>query len=783
MFRKQLLVSFFFLLAATACESTVIEATPTSTAVPTAAPTKTPVPTPTISPEEQALSIYEAAFAYQAAEEWDQAIAAYTEVLALVPEHAAALINRGICHYMLRDVDASTADIEAALALDYTPDSAQMFVNRGRAQSMINNLGTAIEDFDRAIEMDPNLTEAYVRRANIQVQLGELELAFADLEYAIELDPDYELIYLKLGYAHEEEGDYEAAVEAYTKAIELDSDDAMSYYFRGLALANLGEFARGVEDMQQAVNLDPEMAYAEFYMGLMYSDLNEPDLSVEHLTLAIELGLDPEDEEYAASTIETLQNPVEEVLPNAAWLIGLDDLPQITVDWGIGYWEYWDELSGEYIACVMHGGQSWSVSANVSENCIFSVDPGMDMDELMEAVRDAEFLSRTAVAVEPRSSFDAEYRVFADMLDNGHADFRMYLLENNLLYMATISLGQGVGSTPEGLYESGGKEIDQLLYNIIQINLNRRYAGEASEVDDGSVLFGGTTSQGKFFKLKVEGDLVTEIVIDYDIAGCEDYTRTQMLVELPINEGAFLLDNKTTMIAGEFTESGGVEGAFLIRSHFFCSEELSGTWQASAGYDEPDVQIPADMFPTMAVPEDLFSPELGEENFYQPGLDSYGDWVFYQSAMQSMLPVPKGWWTYETGEETFIEFARDPENDLADISIRLSYQPGQENAALIEEFDNYLSDNHGAILSRQNISEDLSYITFEVTLDSGEVKWVLVVFSRDREHSRGDLSFVFSASMPAAERDAFYPLVRAMLSHWVAYDFDRLGLDLPETLP
>ena len=49
----------------------------------------------------------------------------------------------------------------------------------------------SIEDYDKAIELDPNDAEAYNNRGNSYSDLGQYQRAIEDYDKAIELDPDY----------------------------------------------------------------------------------------------------------------------------------------------------------------------------------------------------------------------------------------------------------------------------------------------------------------------------------------------------------------------------------------------------------------------------------------------------------------------------------------------------------------------------------------------------------------------------------------------------------------
>ena len=57
----------------------------------------------------------------------------------------------------------------------------------------LNTLGRyedALQDYDRALEIDPNLANGYINRGSAYSHLGQYEKAIADYEKGLELDPE-----------------------------------------------------------------------------------------------------------------------------------------------------------------------------------------------------------------------------------------------------------------------------------------------------------------------------------------------------------------------------------------------------------------------------------------------------------------------------------------------------------------------------------------------------------------------------------------------------------------
>lgn len=103
----------------------------------------------------------------------------------------------------------------------------------------------AIESFDRALQLDPSLTEVYAARAKAHIQVRNFDAARDDIAF-FERDPAWEAQadYLKgqLAYA---EGNLEAAAAHFRRAREAAGPEQMSAeFYEGLTYIRMREFVR-----------------------------------------------------------------------------------------------------------------------------------------------------------------------------------------------------------------------------------------------------------------------------------------------------------------------------------------------------------------------------------------------------------------------------------------------------------------------------------------------------------------------------------------------------------
>ncbi len=97
------------------------------------------------------------------AQQYDEAIEAFSTAVALISGDFEAYNYRGVARTYQGDYDGAIADY--TMALQIKPAYAEALNNRGFAWVRKGNLGQALHDFSRAIEIKPVLLDAYNSKA------------------------------------------------------------------------------------------------------------------------------------------------------------------------------------------------------------------------------------------------------------------------------------------------------------------------------------------------------------------------------------------------------------------------------------------------------------------------------------------------------------------------------------------------------------------------------------------------------------------------------------------
>jgi tetratricopeptide (TPR) repeat protein len=157
----------------------------------------------------------------------------------------------------------------------------------------------AIADYNKAIEINPNLPDAHNYRGLAYYRKGHYDKAISDFNKAIELNPRDAEAYNNRGIAYVRKGQNDKAISDYTKAIEINPRDASAYYNRGhvfglkeFFLENTTDYSsKAISDFTKVIEINPRDAKAYIARGLTYGVIKgQYDKAISDYTKAIEIN-------------------------------------------------------------------------------------------------------------------------------------------------------------------------------------------------------------------------------------------------------------------------------------------------------------------------------------------------------------------------------------------------------------------------------------------------------------------------------------------------------------
>jgi len=166
-----------------------------------------------------------------------------------------ALLTRTI----VRNVDWKDQDTLWLATAKTSPSSSQNHNNLGDYYGRRGDFEKAIEEFKRAIELNPNYAGAYHNLANAYRHVGETDWAIENYQKAAELNPNLWQSHQNLAVSYFDRGQLDLAEENMKKAIEVNPENANLYLNLGIVYLRMEDKPRAEEAFQKARQLDPQI--------------------------------------------------------------------------------------------------------------------------------------------------------------------------------------------------------------------------------------------------------------------------------------------------------------------------------------------------------------------------------------------------------------------------------------------------------------------------------------------------------------------------------------------
>lgn len=185
----------------------------------------------------------------------EDAMREFGDALRLDAGHVPALLGRGVVHQYFGKLAEAEGDYRRALELD--PNFSEAHNALGQLLAQTNRLEPAIREFDLAIA-NMLYREAYVARCNkgqALARLGRVEEAKAEVKSCLNLQPRYCAGHRELGRIDMEQGRTKDAVQSFRRYAELCGRSADAWFQLGLAQMKAGDPQRAREAFEKCEGL------------------------------------------------------------------------------------------------------------------------------------------------------------------------------------------------------------------------------------------------------------------------------------------------------------------------------------------------------------------------------------------------------------------------------------------------------------------------------------------------------------------------------------------------
>lgn len=166
-------------------------------------------------------------------------------------------------------------------AIRLKSDFTEAYYNRGFAKYYNEKYKQAIQDFNQAIRLDSKDADSYHMRGMAKSKLERWAKAIDDYDESLKLNPNDPDLYIDRAKAKTNLGQDKEALVDVTAAIRIKPDDAYPYNIRGLVQFKLGRYGAAKRDYSRAIRIDKDYAHAYYNRAESKIFLNQYDEAVK----------------------------------------------------------------------------------------------------------------------------------------------------------------------------------------------------------------------------------------------------------------------------------------------------------------------------------------------------------------------------------------------------------------------------------------------------------------------------------------------------------------------
>lgn len=236
--------------------------------------------------------------------DYENAIKAFKDILAIQPNDCAVLNNIGLCYSKLGENDE--AEEYFLRALSNNNKSVETYVNLSDIYYSQKRIAEAINLLETAVTLLPDNIVLLHYLARIYIEDVRYDLAIDMLSRILDISPENIDAYWDLGNVHYELGEYENAAAAFEHVLEKRNDNAIFFYQTGLAYEGADLTDKAISNFLKAIAVNPDFSPAYKKVAVMFLAQDDKESAKEYLEDYLNFDLPEEEKKSIQSVIDNI---------------------------------------------------------------------------------------------------------------------------------------------------------------------------------------------------------------------------------------------------------------------------------------------------------------------------------------------------------------------------------------------------------------------------------------------------------------------------------------------
>ncbi|MFQ5923959.1 MAG: tetratricopeptide repeat protein [Anaerolineales bacterium] len=201
----------------------------------------------------------------------------------------------------------TAAEASASRALQLQPDSALALAYEAEVDVDQLRYAPAVDKIQTALDLDPSSMDVHRVHGTVLESNGFYEDAIQAYDRAAQINPNLTFLYLRMGANYRRLRDMDKALEYFAKAAQINNQleiaDPIPYWSIGRTYLQDGQFFIAARNLETALEISPDNPELLGYLGIIYFKARNYENATETLKCAVDGCTD---QEHALLLCETL---------------------------------------------------------------------------------------------------------------------------------------------------------------------------------------------------------------------------------------------------------------------------------------------------------------------------------------------------------------------------------------------------------------------------------------------------------------------------------------------
>jgi tetratricopeptide (TPR) repeat protein len=175
-------------------------------------------------------------------------------------------------------------------ALEIDPNNINLCIEKGDSLYNLKKYDLAIEEYDKVLKINQNDPGAHFQRGRVLSKLKKYKEAIEEYNKVLELDPKDSHAHNNKGTSLDELGDIDGALKEYDKALAITPNLVSAHYNKGNIFLKTQKYQEAIEEYDQAIKTDPNYAAAHFNKSIALKKLGKNEESDQEFNIVANIN-------------------------------------------------------------------------------------------------------------------------------------------------------------------------------------------------------------------------------------------------------------------------------------------------------------------------------------------------------------------------------------------------------------------------------------------------------------------------------------------------------------